>query len=147
MTRSRAPIADVNVHFPLPREDRGMTLNKMPQPDDGFVRPGAVSVSAPALKLAQEFYRTVKGVQGKDWIVAFDWAASIAIRSGPNEPSQDIDACLTLGAYERDQIPKGFIDTIDGTEIAIRIPAEVRQRAVQHLIDVDETLLFKLLLR
>lgn len=114
---------------------------------DGFSPPGIIKVSAAALKLARDFHETIKATRQKDWVVSFDWSDSIIIRRDPNEPPEDIGACLTLGAYERHQIPPGFVQRLDGLEFAIKIPPDVWQKSVQRLIDVDTGQLFKLTLR
>jgi hypothetical protein len=86
-------------------------------------------------------------MQKKEWVTSFAWSDSIVVRRGPNESPEDCGACLTLGAYERHQIPAGFIQTMDGLEFAIKIPADVWRKCAQRLIDVDAGRLFKLTLR
>jgi hypothetical protein len=115
--------------------------------DDDFTPPGILKVSPAALQYAREFVDTVKGRQGRDWVATFDWATSISVKRGPNEPSKDIGACLTLGASERHEIPPGFTQTIDGVEFAIQIPREIWAKSVERLIELDKSLLFKLALR
>lgn len=124
-----------------------MNSNNLSHSVEGFVVPGTIAVSPSALEMAKNFYDVVKGNQGKDWVVTFDWAESITVRRGPREPAEDIGACLTLGAYERSQIPRGVTETVDGTEFAIKIPMEVWRKSARRLIDLDEKLLFKLALR
>ncbi len=124
-----------------------MATSFMQESDDGFTLPGIIKVSPAAIKFARAFDETIKRTQRGDWVVAFDWAESVSVRRGPDEPSQDIGACLAVGAFERHQIPPGFTQTIDGLEFAIKIPKEVWEQSVHRLIDIDETLLFKLALR
>ena len=124
-----------------------MTDHEMGLAHNGFVFPGAIGISAAALKFAREFADTIKRTQHGDLVVTFSWAESISIRRGPNEPSEDIGACLTLGAFERNDIPHGFTQTVDGLEIAIKIPRHVWEDSLDRVIDTDETLLFKLALR
>jgi hypothetical protein len=114
---------------------------------DEVIEPGTVRVSAAALQLAHGFEETIRRTQLGDWVVVFDWAESIGIRRGPNEPLEDIGACMVLGAFERGEIPPGYTQRIDGLEFAIQIPKDVLVRSEHCLIDVDETLLFKLALR
>lgn len=123
-----------------------MIVDNKPQSIDGFVLPGRISISPSALKMAKDFYGAVKGSQGKDWVVAFDWAESIVIRRGPNDPAEDVGACLTLGAYERHQIPVGVSQTNDGIEFVIKIPDAIWKGSVRRLIDLDEKMLFRLTL-
>lgn len=118
-----------------------------PHSDSEFTAPGTLKVSASALQFAREFDATIRKTQRGSWVVVFDWATSMSIRRGPNEPSEDIGSCVTLGAYQRNQIPKGFTQTIDGVEFAAKIPREIWERSAQRLIDLDESLLFKLALR
>lgn len=113
--------------------------------DHGFTPPGIIKVSPAALKFARDLAETVR--QGGNWVVTFDWAHSINVRRGPNEASEDIGACLTLGAYRRHQVPPGFTQAVEGVEFAIKIPKEIWEKSVEHLIDIDESLLFKLALR
>jgi hypothetical protein len=121
-----------------------MSLND--NSEDDFVAPGIVKVAAPAFELACEFGRVVRAQKG-DWIVTFDWAENISVRHSPDAAEEPIGPCLTLSAYERHQIPTGFIETIDGMEFAIRIPTALWKASERRLIELDESLLFRLALR
>src|SRR5665213_3209389 len=109
--------------------------------DELFNAPGAVKVSAAALKLASDLDYTVKR-RSSDWVVSFDWAQSISVKSSKDGPSENIGACLMLGAYRRNQIPRGFTEIIDGVEFAVKIPTEILDQSVERLIDIDESFLF-----
>ena len=124
-----------------------MTASTPHQSDPEFTAPGIIKLSASALEYARQFDAMIKGTQKGKWIVVFDWAEQISVKHGPDEPSEDIGACLTLGAYERHQIPYGFTQTIDGVEFAVKIPREIWEQSADRLIDLDETKLFKLALR
>jgi hypothetical protein len=115
--------------------------------DDGFTPPNVLKVSPSALELARSLTETAKGVQPHDWVVTFDWATSVSIKRGPNQPSEMVDDCLMLGAYQRRQIPTGFTQAIDGVEFAIKIPKDIWEKSAQRLIDTDPTKFFKLTLR
>lgn len=115
--------------------------------DREFNPPGLIRLSPAALKFARDLAETVKVTQKGDWIVVFSWAHSISVRREPNAPLEDIGACLMLGASERHEIPPGVTQTVDGVEFAVQIPKEVWENSAQRLIDIDETLLFKLALR
>jgi hypothetical protein len=115
--------------------------------DDQFIAPGAIKVSTAALQLARHFNDAIKSTDNGNWVVVFDWAESISVHRAPDAPREDIGACLTLGAYKRSQIPPGFMQKLDGVEFAIRIPMDVWQNSIHRLIDLEETLLFKLTLR
>ena len=114
--------------------------------DQLFNVPGTVKVSAAALKRAGDLDYTVKRRSG-DWVVVFDWAQSVSIKRGPDQPSENIGACLTLGAYRRHQIPAGFTQVVDDIEFAMKIPADVLAQSTERLIDIDDKFLFKLALR
>ncbi len=113
--------------------------------DHGFTPPGIIKVSPAALEFARDFDETVK--QRGRWVVTFDWAHAMSVRRGPDELSEDIGACLILGAYKRHQVPTGFTETVSGVEFAVKIPRDVWEKSVHRLIDIDEALLFKLALR
>jgi hypothetical protein len=117
-----------------------------PVDEDGFTPPGAIELSRSAWQLARAFDETVKGMS-KDWIVTFGWGDSISLKSGPDEPYRDIGGCLTLGAYKRREVPPGFVQTVEGLEFVIQIPRKVWEGSSRRVIDVDETLPFKLALR
>ena len=114
---------------------------------DGFVVPGTITISMRALQLAKEFWGVLKGSQGKDWVVTFDWAESVSVRNSPSDEPRAIGACLSLGAYERHEVPQGVTETIGGIELAIKIPREVWQESARRLIDFDENAFFKVVLR
>ena len=114
--------------------------------EDDFVAPGIVKVAAAAFELVREFDRVVRAQKG-DWVATFDWAENISVRRSRDAAEESIGPCLTLGAYERHQIPAGFIETIDGMEYAIRIPAALWKASERRLIELDESLLFRLALR
>jgi hypothetical protein len=113
--------------------------------DSVFVEPGSVDVSPAALEYAREFSGAAAGQPGNH-VVTFDWAQSVTVRPGPGKPLEDIGDCLMLAAYERNEVPSGFVHAIDGAEFAVRIPRDVLEASARRLIDIDERLLFKLVL-
>jgi hypothetical protein len=125
---------------------KGSTMSAE-DPDDRFIAPGTLKVSASALQLARGFDEAIASKQNGNWVVVFDWADSISVHRAPDAPWEDIGACLTLGAYKRGEVPPGFTYTVDGFEFAIRIPTDVWQKSTHRMIDTDDTLLFKLTLR
>lgn len=108
-----------------------------------FTAPGIVRVSASALQYARES----SAVVASRYILTFDWAQSISIAQSADAPLEHIGACLTLAGYERVDVPSGYIQRADGLEFAIRIPTPVWQASEQRLIDLDESLPFRLALR
>lgn len=114
---------------------------------DSFTAPGIVKVSKAAIEFARDFRGVAKSFRHGDYVVAFDWAQSVSVRKGPDQPLENIGACLMLGAYERRHVPSKFIQRADGFEFAVKIPAEVWEKSTQRLIDVDARQLFKLTLR
>lgn len=108
-----------------------------------FTAPGIVRVSASALQYARE----TSAVVSSRYVVTFDWAQSISVSQSADAPLEHIGACLTLAGYERRDVPAGYIQTADGLEFAIRIPTPIWQASAQRLIDLDESLPFRLALR
>jgi hypothetical protein len=108
-----------------------------------FVLPGVMSVTPEALTGAREFAAAIRRLNGKDWVVAFSWAPSLTVRRSADGPEQEVGPCLMLGAYERAQIPDGFIQNAD-FEYVIDIPEDIVRSAGRRTIDRDETKLFKL---
>jgi hypothetical protein len=80
-------------------------------------------------------------------VATFDWAQSLGTRRNRDVPLEDIGACLTLAAYKRDEVPDGFIQKAGDFEFAVRIPVEILEEHAERLIDIDESLPFKLALR
>jgi hypothetical protein len=113
--------------------------------NDNFAAPGAVTITAAALQLARDFSRVA--CRGDNYVVAFDWAESIALRREPGGPLENIGACLMLGAYERVAVPRAFIQIVEGCEYAVRIPSDVLRASERRLIDADPMAPFKLALR
>jgi hypothetical protein len=81
--------------------------------DDDFVGRGTIRVSAQAMALALEFAKSIRSARHGSRIVTFHWAESILYRSGKDQAEEDLGACLTIGAYRRDEIPMGCIETTD----------------------------------
>jgi hypothetical protein len=114
--------------------------------EEEFTAPGLIAVTASALQYAREFGKVVRALKG-DFVVTFDWAQSMTYKSGPDAEPVDLGACLTLGAFERSEIPPGYTQTVDGLEFAIRVPRGVWANSAERLIDLDKSLFFKLALR
>lgn len=108
-----------------------------------FTAPGIVRVSASALRYARES----SAVAGSRYILTFDWAQSISVRQSADAPLEHVGACLTLAGYERREVPPSCVRRADGLEFAVRIPEPVWQASAQRLIDLDESLPFRLALR
>ena len=124
----------------------------MTDPYDGllenvFVPPGTINVSAAALKYARDFIETVAAAHGNHYIATFEWSQSITVRPTPDATPEPVDDCLTLGAYERKDVPPEAIQTVDGVEFAINIPVEILQASARRVIDLDKSMFFKLALR
>jgi hypothetical protein len=109
--------------------------------DDGFTKPGQVGISPEALAEAREFAAAVGAVNHGPQIVSIDWSSSVVVRE-PGKPEQHLGACLMIGAYRRDQVPKDFISVIDGLELAFKIPDNVWPPGAQRIVDVDKSELF-----
>jgi hypothetical protein len=124
----------------------GMTTPR-PSSDDTFTSPGLLHVSKAALQFARDFRDAVQSGQAGDWIVVFDWAESVSLKRGADEPYEDIGACLTMGVYRRHEVPKEFVQRQDDVAFVVSIPENVWRASVGRLIDIDETKPFKLVLR
>jgi hypothetical protein len=115
--------------------------------EEEFTPPERLKISAAALQWAREYFDHLRSNQAGDWVVVFDWASSMSVRRAPDVPSEDLGACLVLGAYRRHEIPSGFIARQDGLEFAIKIPHQIWENLPQRLIDLDNTKHFRLGLR
>jgi hypothetical protein len=65
----------------------------------------------------------------------------------PDKSELDCGACLTLGAYRRDEVPVEARRYADGLEFAVKIPTSVWSKASKKIIDRDDSVYFKLVLR
>lgn len=115
-------------------------------PEEDFTPRHVISVSSAALAYAREFAESIGSVRGGSRIVSFDWATSIIIK-GPEQPERDLGAGLMLGAYRRDEVPVEARRYTDGLEFAVRIPTSIWSARAGKVIDRDDTLYFKLVLR
>lgn len=106
--------------------------------DDFFNSPGEVRISPEALAEAREFAAAVGALNHGAQIVSVGWALSL-IQQDPGQPEQQLGPCLMLGAYRRDQVPKEFIDVIDGLELAFQIPDNAWPPGAQRIVDIDKT--------
>jgi hypothetical protein len=106
--------------------------------DDFFNSPGQVRISSEALAEARKFAAAVGALNRGAQIVSIGWVLSVIMRE-PGQPEQRRGACLMIGAYRRDQVPKEFIEVIDGLELAFQIPDNVWPRGAQRIVDVDKT--------
>jgi hypothetical protein len=112
-----------------------------------FTPPGTVQVSSSALNYARAFIEAIKGSKNGDWIVTFSWCEAMSVKRGANEPYVDIGSCIALSAFERHQIPQGFIQTVDDFEFAMQIPRRIWEKSARRIVEFDESLLFRLALR
>jgi hypothetical protein len=106
--------------------------------DDFFNAPGEVGISPEALAVAREFAAAVGALNHGAQIVSIGWALSL-IQRDPGQPEQQLGPCLMLGAYRRDQVPKEFIDVIDGLELAFQIPDNAWLAGARRIVDADKT--------
>lgn len=115
---------------------------------DHFAPPGTVTVSPSALKLARQFDEHIRdGRRNEAWLTTFSWADARQVQQADTENWEDMGPGLDLGAFERDQVPPEVIHSVDGMEFAIMIGASVYEAAEQRLIDRDDAVLSKLVLR
>jgi len=117
-------------------------------PEYWFAPLGTLRVSASALQLARLFRDQAKqAVPDEDWVVCFDWADSRRVRTKGTNEWRDVGAGLDLTAYERWKISDTHIQSIDGVDIAFKVPPQVYERSAERLIDTDETAFSGLVLR
>jgi hypothetical protein len=107
-----------------------------------FTAPGIIQVSAEALGLARKFSDAIGG----SYVATFDWAESMGIRRKGSAIFEDL-ACLTLSAYKTDEVPSASIHRAGQLRYAVKIPAEIWKKSARRLIELDESLHFKLALR
>jgi len=112
--------------------------------DEPWVPPGNIALSPRVVSWAREFIDSVNGQYGDRWIVGIDWATSCSVKDSPQAEPRELGPGLSLGAYERHQVPPEMIDRADGLEFALHIPREMWEASAQRLIEFDESLLFKL---
>lgn len=135
----------------------GPDYSKPPYRD--FAPPGIVKVSAAALEQARQFSTEIQGQamlfsnEGRrmrpidDWVVSFEWAESRSVRRQAAGPREEIGPGLIISAYERSELPPEVIQTAGDLEFAIKIPRQVWEKSKSRLIDIDETVLWKVSLR
>lgn len=117
-------------------------------PEYWFAPLGTLRVSTSALQLARLFRDQAKqAVPDEDWVVCFDWADSRRVRTKGTNEWRDVGAGLDPTAYERWKISDTHIQSIDGVDIAFKVPPQVYERSAERLIDTDETAFSGLVLR
>lgn len=130
---------------------------KLPYSD--FAPPGTVKVSAAALEQARQFATEIREQanlfsdkggrmrQIDDWVVSFEWADSRSVRRQAGGPREEVGAGLIISAHERSEVPPQVVQTAGDLEFAIKIPRRVWENSESRLIDIDETVLWKVSLR
>jgi hypothetical protein len=117
-------------------------------PLDAFAPPGLVNISDAALELARAFQQALKERQpDTDLVVVFDWAEGRQFRLKDADEWRELGPGIDLGAFRRSQIPDGVIHPVRGVELAVKISRDVYERAHRRLIDRDDGVLSKLVLR
>jgi len=106
---------------------------------DGFTLPGIVNVSTAALEMARDFAASLKRDRPQeDWVVCFDWADSRQMRfPRPSGAMQELGPGFDLAAFQRRNVPDALIQTIEGTNFAMKVPSRVWLNSAKRLIDVD----------
>lgn len=116
-------------------------------PPDWFTPPGVVKVSAAALELARAFLAEARRTRpDEDWIVTFDWADSRRVRL-PDNQWEELGEGVDLAVDERAKIPPDVTTTVGGVEFAVKVGDHIYARARQRLIDRDDTVRSRLVLR
>ncbi len=113
-----------------------------------FALPGVVAVAPAALQLAREFGEHIKETRPEQtWVTTFHWSDERRVRLPGTNDWEELGAGLDLGAYEPSELPEGVTQTIDGVQFAVMIPSPAYEKAKQRLIDRDDSLPSKLVLR
>ena len=115
--------------------------------DDEFTMPGLVSITPEALAYARDFAASVASAQGGRYVATFDWVQSIGVREGKDAPLREIGPCLLLGGYERRDVPAAFINRTLEFDYAVKIPENVLRGSARRVIEIDDTMPFRLALR
>jgi hypothetical protein len=113
-------------------------------PDEPYVPPGTIRLSPAVVHFAREFITSVNGEKGNYWVAAIGWATSVTVKESPDAQPREIGPGLSLGAYRRHEVPPDVIDKVDGLEFVLHIPQQIWEQSSRRLIDMDESLLFKL---
>ncbi|MBZ9600409.1 MULTISPECIES: hypothetical protein [Phyllobacterium] len=132
--------AVVSVLFFISSGDISMSseLVKGPLPD-GYQRPGVVSVSPAALKQAEDFLEAVRQLRpDEEWIAVFEWYTAQSYINKGETIEHDLGPGLGLGAAERRELPEEAIQSHGDSKFAVQIPAEILEKSVERLIDLDE---------
>lgn len=114
--------------------------------DEKFNPPRSVSLSPAALEYLKAYVGAARAQPG-NWVLTFEWDESILYKDGPDATPVELGPCLSLGGYRRDQIPDGYVHSIEGVEFAVAIPQRVLEASAHRLIDRDDSRHFKLVLR
>ena len=113
-----------------------------------YAPPGVIRVSPEALKMARDLDYTIRRMrQVGDPLVSFEWSTGRSARPSPDAPWQDLGPGLGLGAGERADVPAEAIQTVEGLDLAIKVPADIYERSRERLIDVDSNAFEGLALR
>jgi len=115
--------------------------------NDEFTMPGVVSVTPEVLAYARDFAATVASSQDGRYVATFDWVQSIGVRDGKEAPLREIGPCLLLSGYERRDVPPAFINRTPELDYAVKIPDNIVRGSAQRVIEIDETMPFRLALR
>lgn len=113
-----------------------------------FAPPGTVTVAAAAMVQARKFAEDMgRARPDDDWVISFEWAESRSVRRQVGGPREEIGPGLILSAYDRSELPPEVIQTTGDQEFVVKIPRQVWEKSKLRLIDVDETMLWKVTLR
>jgi len=100
-----------------------------------------------ALHYARTFDDAVRRMRGREWVTAFSWAESISGQAGGECRIWGYRSWPLVGGVRAAWNSHFVIQTHAGMEFVVQIPQRVWENSVHRLIDIDETLLFKLVLR
>jgi hypothetical protein len=120
------------------------TKPQVHDPDEPWVPPRVISLSPKVVAYTREFIVSVHEQHSKIWIAGIGWDTSVVVKDSPDAVPRELGPGLSLGAYRREEVPTSFIDRAGDLEFVLHIPREVWEASKQRLIDIDESLLFKL---
>jgi hypothetical protein len=102
-------------------------------PSEFCTRPGTITVTRPALDLAQQFQTSVPA----GWMVAFIWYDGQRERASKDAPWVDVGPGLGLGTYRTGDIPAEAVYQAGSLRYGVIMQQAVVDRHPEKTIDLD----------
>lgn len=110
-----------------------------PGPPDllpGFTPPGRVRLSPAARRLASELSGAAARGGDPAGVVVFHWTDEHRRRVSRTEWRRSGPG-LRVDLHDRRLVPANMIETVDGVEVAVRVPPHILQRRPDPVIDTE----------